>query len=71
MRRFLYSKWFYGLLAVVCILDLIADLGEHIWGWTDLNILAIALDAIAVALSVWLFTDLHRRRPRNGDHTRG
>jgi len=71
MRRFLYSKWFYGLLAVVCILDLIADLGEHIWGWTDLNILAIALDAVAVALSVWIFTDLHGRRPRNGDDTRG
>jgi hypothetical protein len=71
MRKFLYSKWFYGLLAAVCILDLVADLGEHLWGWTDLNILAIALDLIAVSLTVWIFADLHRRRPRDGDRTGG
>jgi len=71
MRRFLYSKWFYGALAIVCVLDLTADLGEHVWGWSDLNIIAIALDVIAVTLSVWIFADLHGRRPRNGKHTRG
>jgi hypothetical protein len=32
MRRFLYSKWFFLLLAAVCAFDLAADVGEEIWG---------------------------------------
>ncbi len=67
MRRFLYSKWFFLMLGVVCLIDLAADLGEHIWGWTDLNLLAIAMDAIAAFLAVWIFLDLHGRRPRHGN----
>jgi hypothetical protein len=37
MRTFLYSKWFFLLLAVVCVVDLAADLAERFQGWTDLN----------------------------------
>ncbi len=71
MRRLLYSKWFFFILAVVCAFDLIADVGEHIWGWGFLNIVAIAMDAIALSLSGWIFADLHARRPDRGDDTRG
>jgi hypothetical protein len=70
MRRFLYSKWFFLVLAAVCAVDLIADLGEHFWGETVLNLVAIAMDAIALSFSAWIFTDLHIRRPRSGDNTR-
>jgi hypothetical protein len=70
MRTFLYSKWFFLVLAAVCAIDLLADLGEHIWGPNVLNIVAIAMDAIALSLSAWIFTDLHVRRPRRGDDTR-
>ena len=66
LRSFLYSKWFFGVLAVVCLIDLAADLTEHVWGWTDINLVAILMDTIAAGLSVWIFTDLHRRRPKDG-----
>jgi uncharacterized protein YqgC (DUF456 family) len=66
VRRFLYSKWFYLVLAIVCIVDLLADLGEHIWGWTDLNLVALAMDTIAAGLVLWIFLDLHLRRPKGG-----
>jgi hypothetical protein len=70
MRRFLYSKWFFLLLATVCGVDLAADLSEEIWGHSPLNGLAIGLDFVAVILSAWIFTDLHIRRPKHGDDTR-
>ena len=70
MRQFLYNKWFFGFLALVCILDLAADVLEHVWGWTSLNFLAIALDCIAVFMTLWMFVDLHGRRPKNGDYPR-
>jgi hypothetical protein len=66
LGRFLYSKWFFGLLAILCTVDLVADVGEHIWGWTALNVLAITMDAAAALLSIWIFGDLHRRRPKHG-----
>ena len=69
LQRFLYTKWFFLLLTAICAIDLLADAGEHLWGWTDLNFVAIAMDASAAALSLWIFTDLHRRRPRNGSGT--
>jgi hypothetical protein len=54
MRRFLYSKWFFLLLAIVCATDLAADLSEEIWGHTSLNSIAIGLDLVAVILSAWI-----------------
>jgi hypothetical protein len=49
MRRLLYSKWFFFILAVACLVDLFADVGEQIWGRRGLlNIVAIGLDCIAV-----------------------
>jgi hypothetical protein len=71
MRRFLYSKWFFLILAIVCAVDSVADLGEHFWGWGFLNLLAIAMDLIALSLSTWIFVDLHSRRPKRGNDTSG
>jgi hypothetical protein len=66
LRRFLYSKWFYASLVIVSLLDITADVSEQIWGWSGINIIAIAVDLILDGLSIWIFTDLHRRRPKNG-----
>jgi len=66
LRGFLYSRWFFLFLAIVCVLDLVADVGETVWGWTGLNYIAIALDAIIVVMTLWIFIDLQRRRPKNG-----
>lgn len=69
MRRFLYSKWFFLLLVIVCAIDLVADVGENIWGHNILNNVAIGMDFTALILAAWMFIDLHTRRPRRGDHT--
>jgi hypothetical protein len=69
MRRFLYSKWFFSLLVIVCSMDLAADVGENIWGHNFLNNVAIVADSIALTLAAWIFIDLHTRRPKRGDDT--
>jgi hypothetical protein len=71
MRRLLYSKWFFLVLALVCSVDLLADVGEQMWGRGLLNGVAIAMDVMALSLSTWIFVDLHVRRPKNGNNTRG
>jgi len=70
MRKFLYSRWFFLFLAVVCLLDLAADVTELVLGNTDLNYVAIGLDCIAVALASWVFLDLQSRGPKHGDDSR-
>jgi hypothetical protein len=69
MRRFLYSKWFFLTLAIVCGIDLFTDVADEIWGWSILNKVSIVADIGAVSLSLWIFRDLHSRRPK-GDDTR-
>jgi hypothetical protein len=71
MRKLLYSKWYFLALAVVCLIDLMADVADEIWGWSFLNRLAIAMDVGAVVLSVWIFADLHSRRPDSHDDSGG
>jgi len=66
MREFLYSKWFFGFLALVCSLDLMADVAEYVEGCHTLNVLSIPLDCIAVFLTVWMFIDLRGRHPKYG-----
>jgi hypothetical protein len=61
MRRFLYSKWFFGFLAIVCILDLISDFAADVFGWGALRWVTIVLEIIAACLAVAMFIDLHRR----------
>jgi hypothetical protein len=71
MREFLYSKWFFGFLALVCLLDLLADLLALLDGWEALNYIAIPLDVIAVCLTSWMFIDLRRRHPKYGSNPPG
>lgn len=70
MRSWLYSKWFFAFLALVCFLDLIADLAERKWNWNTLNNIAIGLDILACVLTGWMFLDLHRKRPKGGANPR-
>lgn len=70
-RGFLYSKWFFLFLAVIVVIDLLADIGEEVWGWTGLNELAIVMDIVAAILALWIFADLHHRRPKNGGNSSG
>ena len=70
MRKFLYGKWFFFFLALVCLLDLITDLINH-GEWSSLDVTAIVLDSIALGLTSWMFGDLHRRRPKHGRGPRG
>jgi hypothetical protein len=71
MRKLLYSKWYFLLLAVISLVNLLADVMEEIWGWNFLNKVAIPMDAAALFLSVWMFADLHSRRPDTHDHPGG
>ena len=68
-RNFLYGKWFFLFLAVVILVDLAADVGEEFFGPTGLNELSIALDIVAAGLVIWIFADLHSRRPKSGGDT--
>jgi hypothetical protein len=70
MRKFLYSKWFFLVLAVVCAVNLMADAAEELWNWSLPNKVAIAMDILALALSLWIFGDLHSRRPGRGNDSR-
>jgi hypothetical protein len=70
MRKFLYSRWFFLALAVVCVVNLVADLGEAVWGWSELNVVSIAMDMIAAGLALWTFVDLQRRKPKHGGDSR-
>jgi len=71
MRKFLYSKWFFGFLAVVCALDLISDAAADFLGWRILRGVTMGLELIAVCLAVAMFLDLHRRMKSNGHDPRG
>jgi hypothetical protein len=71
MRKFLYSKWFFGFLALVCTLDLISDAAAEFWGWGALHGVTIGLEFISVYLTVVMFVDLHRRMKVDGRDSRG
>ncbi len=71
MRKFLYSKWFFGFLAFVCTLDLISDAAADFLGWASLREVTIGLELIAVYLAVAMFIDLNRKIKVNGRNPRG
>ena len=70
MRRFLYSRWFFLFLAISCILDLMIDLSVDLWGRLEFRYLSIAMDLIILFMALWIFTDLQRRKPKNGGDPR-
>jgi hypothetical protein len=72
LRQLLFSRWFFGVLVIVLVLDIISDITEHFWPqeYQLLNYVAIALDAVGLVLALWMFIDLSLRRPTNGNHPR-
>ena len=71
MRKFLYSRWFFGFLALVIILDLATDVIEVLSGWKPVHEITIGLECIAAVLAVSMFLDLHKRVKSYGTHSRG
>jgi hypothetical protein len=71
MRKFLYSRWFFGFLALVILLDLATDLVAFVYGWKPLHEIMVGLECIAAFLAVSMFLDLHRRVKVHGPHTGG
>jgi hypothetical protein len=70
MRKFLYSKWFFGFLAFVCILDLLTDVVADLSEMIHLHEVTIVLELIAVFLSLSMFLDLHNRVKNYGPDSR-
>jgi hypothetical protein len=71
LRRLLFSKWFFGLLLFVLVLDLSSDVAEHLTAHTRLlNYMSIFFDSVGLFLVLWMFVDLSRRRPTDGDNPR-
>jgi hypothetical protein len=72
LRQLLFSKWFFGLLAVVLLLDMASDIAEqlHPLHFQLLNKISLFFDVIALILVLWMFIDLSRRRPADGNDPR-
>ncbi len=71
MRRFLYSKWFFGFLALVSCVSLIIEISDYLDGCSHMSLVAIPLDVVAVSLTVWMFADLRDRHPKYGGNSSG
>ena len=71
MRKFLYSKWFFAFLALVCTLDLISDAAADYLGWGGLRNVTIVLEVVSAYLAIAMFIDLNRRIKVNGRDPRG
>ncbi len=64
LRRFLYNRWFYAFLALVCALDVVAEVLD-VFGPTVsyyLNMASLVFSAVAAILAGAVFLDLHLRR---------
>ncbi len=73
MRKFLYSRGFFGFLALVLAFDLSVDVLQHFFleERPILDAVEMLLDAISMALTLWMFIDLSQRRPRRGGNPSG
>ena len=65
-RRCIYSRWFYGFLALVCLLDAVTDLIDLIRPGEDrvLDVISLAGSSVAAILAAIVFADLLIRRTR-------
>ena len=70
MRKFLYSRWFFLFLALVCLADVGVDSIAAQYDSRLLLTISFVPNLVAAVMALWLFLDLHRRRPRkDGDHS--
>lgn len=66
LRRCIYSRWFYALLALVCLLSVTAEIldilspGENL----AIDLTSLISSSIAAVLALAVFVDLQFRRTR-------
>jgi hypothetical protein len=71
MRQFLYSKWFFGILGLVCAFNLAIEIVDYVDGCSRMSGVAIPMDLVAVLLTGWMFLDLRDRHPKYGGNSSG
>jgi hypothetical protein len=64
VRRFIYNRWFYALLAAVCLLDAVCDTFDIAspGGYPMLDVISLVTSLFAAILTLLIFIDLQRRR---------
>ncbi|MGE5645132.1 MAG: hypothetical protein ACM336_05010 [Acidobacteriota bacterium] len=65
-RRFIYSRWFYALLACVCLLDAAAETLDLLDPGSNPNLdwISLVASVVAALLALAILIDLHSRRKR-------
>jgi hypothetical protein len=66
VRRCIYNRWFYALLAAVCLLDVFVDTLNIIRPGVDpvLDLISVIASGVAALLTFTVFLDLHSRREK-------
>lgn len=66
VRRCIYNRWFYALLASICLLDVIVDTLDIIDPRVNpvLNLISVIASGAAAFLTSLVFLDLQSRRNR-------
>ena len=63
VRRFIYNRWFYALLAAVCLLDAVCETFDIVTpgGYPALDVISLITSVAAAILTLLIFLDLHGR----------
>lgn len=66
VRGCIYNRWFYALLASVCLLDVVTDVLDILNPSRNfaIDVISLVASAIAAVLTMAVFLDLHFRRAR-------
>jgi hypothetical protein len=66
VRGCLYNRWFYALLAAVCLLDVVTDVLDILRPTANflVDVVSLVASGIAAVLTMAVFLDLHLRRAR-------
>jgi hypothetical protein len=64
VRRCIYNRWFYAVLAAVCLLDVVCEISDILrpGSYPVLDVISLVTSGIAAALTFLIFVDLHGRR---------
>ncbi len=63
VRRFIYNRWLYAILAGVCVLDTVCDTFDIVspGGYPSLDVISLITSAAAAILTLLIFLDLQGR----------
>jgi hypothetical protein len=66
VRGCMYNRWFYAVLALVCLLDVVTDVSDLLNPTSNfaMDVLSLIASAIAAVLTTAVFLDLHFRRAK-------